>query len=216
MNAPDLAWIGPPATTWNLILAHGASGGIDSPFMTTFAEGLATRGDRIGGLRVARFKFPYMKAQREGKRRPPDREPVLLETWREVITAVVNAGCSHERLLIGGKSLGGRMASLIADEQEVAGLICLGYPFHPPSKPERMRIAHLQEIKTPTLICQGSRDPFGSREEVLGHTLSPAIRIHWLEDGDHGFKPRKASGRTERENWDSAMEAVVGFIAGLA
>jgi predicted alpha/beta-hydrolase family hydrolase len=89
------------------------------------------------------------------------------------------------------------MAILIADEQAVAGLICLGYPFHPPDKPERLRTVHLQEIKTPTLICQGSRDPFGSREEVLGHTLSPAIRIHWLEDGDHGFKPRKVSGRTE-------------------
>lgn len=105
-----------------------------------------------------------MKAQRQGKQRPPDREPVLLKTWQDVIAAIVNTGFPRERLLIGGKSLGGRMASLIADEQAVAGLICLGYPFHPSGKPERLRTVHLRAIKTPTLICQGSRDPFGCRE----------------------------------------------------
>lgn len=129
---------------------------------------------------------------------------------------MVNAGCPREQLLIGGKSLGGRLASLIADEQEVAGLICLGYPFHPPGKPERLRNAHLQVLRTPTLICQGSRDPFGSREEVSGYTLSPVIRIHWLEDGDHGFRSRKSSGRTERENWNEAMDAIIDFIARLS
>ena len=96
-------------------------------------------------------------------------------------------------LLIGGKSLGGRIASLVADETEVAGLVCLGYPFHPTGKPEQLRIEHLKSIHTTTLIVQGERDPFGNRQEVAGYKLSKHIRVHWLPDGDHSFKPRKAS-----------------------
>jgi predicted alpha/beta-hydrolase family hydrolase len=107
------------------------------------------------------------------------------------------------------------MASLIADEQEVSGLICLGYPFHPPGKPTTLRTAHLQTLKTTTLICQGTRDPFGTKEEVLAYELSSTIRLHWLEDGEHSFKPRKASGRSEMDNWNAAMEAVVSFIRDL-
>lgn len=213
----DLITSGPKDAVWTLILAHGAGQGMDSPFMAAFADGLASRGDAMGGLQVLRFEFPYMvTAQREGKSKPPDREPVLLERWRNVIETVEADGCPRERLVIGGKSLGGRMASLIADEQSVAGLICLGYPFHPPGKPTTLRTAHLQTLQTPTLICQGSRDPFGTREEVHHYELSPAIRLHWLEDGEHSFKPRKASGLTEIDNWQAAMEAVVSFIKELA
>ena len=106
------------------------------------------------------------------------------------------------------------MASLVADEAEVAGLVCLGYPFHPVGKPDQLRVAHLQTIQTPTLILQGTRDPFGSREEVEGYRLSPAVTVRWLDDGNHDFAPRKASGRTTEQNWQDAIAAVVGFVKG--
>jgi hypothetical protein len=180
---------------------------MDSPFMAAFAEGLAAR-----GYRVARFEFPYMaKRRHSGRKRPPDRANVLLDAWRAVI-----AELGPERLVIGGKSLGGRIASMIADEAGVRGLACLGYPFHPPGRPENPRTDHLRHLRTPTLILQGARDPFGPPGEVDGYELSSAIRVHWLEDGDHGFKPRKASGRSERQNWDEAIEAVAAFVADLS
>lgn len=200
---PTLIFNGPKNAEWRIALAHGAGAGLDTPFMNAFAEGLAA-----AGLRVARFEFPYMaERRRTGQKRPPDREPILRETWLQVVATL-----GHERLVIGGKSMGGRIASLVADEAEVAGLVCLGYPFHPTGKPDQLRVAHLQDIKTPTLILQGTRDPFGSREEVEGYTLSSAISIRWLEDGNHDFTPRKASGRTTEQNWSEAIAAVVDFV----
>jgi predicted alpha/beta-hydrolase family hydrolase len=180
---------------------------MDSPFMDAMAAGLAE-----GGLRVARFELPYMRRIREsGERRPPDREPVLREAWLDAITALGGG----ERLVIGGKSLGGRMASLVADEAGVRGLVCLGYPFHPPGQPDRLRTAHLRDLRTPTLVVQGTRDALGSREEVAGYTLSPALRFVWLEDGDHSFKPRASSGRTEKQNLAEAVSAVLAFMETL-
>jgi predicted alpha/beta-hydrolase family hydrolase len=168
---------------------------MDSDFMAAFAEGLGAR-----GLRVARFEFPYMAARRrDGRKRPPDREAVLLDAWRRVIDAL-----RPGPLAIGGKSLGGRMASLIADASPAVGLVCLGYPFHPPGKPERLRTAHLETLKTPTLICQGTRDALGN-----------AIRLHWAEDGDHGLVPRKGSGRTAEQNWAEAMDAIAAFLSDV-
>ena len=112
--------------------------------------------------------------------------------------------------------MGGRIASLVADEAGVAGLICLGYPFHPVGKPDQLRVEHLKTIKTPTLIVQGERDPFGSRGEVSAHKLSPAVRVAWVPDGDHSFKPRKSSGRTEQQNWDAALGEMVLFLEALS
>lgn len=202
----EILFDGPDDAVLTLALAHGAGAPMDSPFMAAFAEGLGAR-----GLRVARFEFPYMALRRsEGRKKPPDREPVLLESWRAVIERL-----GPDRLAIGGKSMGGRMASLVADETGVQALVCLGYPFHPPGKPERLRTAHLEALRTPTLIVQGSRDPFGTREDVAGYRLSKAIRLHWAEDGDHGLKPRKASGRSEAQNWDEAMGAIAGFLGDL-
>jgi hypothetical protein len=179
---------------------------MDSPFMAAFAEGIAT-----AGIRVARFEFPYMAGRRTGgTKRPPDRQPVLLETWTHVIEHF-----GPEHLIIGGKSMGGRMASLVADAAGVRGLVCLGYPFHPPGRPEKTRTAHLEGLKTPSLVLQGTRDALGGRETVEGYRLSPAIRIHWLEDGNHDLVPRKKSGRTGPENWSEAIAEVVAFIAGL-
>jgi predicted alpha/beta-hydrolase family hydrolase len=190
-----------------VVLAHGAGAPMDSPFMTHVAEALAAE-----GLRTVRFEFPYMQQRRRsGRRRGPDRGEVLAETWRAVIERLGGAG----ELVIGGKSLGGRIASMIADDVGARGLVCLGYPFHPPRKPEVLRVAHLRELETPTLVVQGTRDALGDRGEVRGYDLSPRIRVVWLEDGDHSFKPRVRSGRTERQNLGQAVEAVSEFILGL-
>jgi predicted alpha/beta-hydrolase family hydrolase len=180
---------------------------MDSPFMKFFGQGLGKL-----GFKAVRFEFPYMAAKRAtGKQKPPDREPLLRETWTRVIEMLGKAS-----LVIGGKSLGGRIASLVADEASVAGLICLGYPFHPVGKPDRLRVEHLRTIKTPTLIVQGERDPFGSREEVAGYKLSSAVRVVWVEDGDHSFKRRRRSGRTEQQNWESALGEVVQFLGSFS
>ena len=179
---------------------------MDAPFMNFIATGLADR-----GVRVVRFEFPYMAAKRiTGKSKPPDREPVLRETWLKVIEQL-----GREGLVIGGKSMGGRIASIVADQAGVAGLVCLGYPFHPVGNPDRLRVAHLQTIKTPTLILQGERDSFGSQGEVAVYKLSPAIQVKWVEDGDHSFKPRETSGRTEQQNWEGAIEEIVAFLDSL-
>ena len=196
---------GPEDAAEAIVLAHGAGAPMDSPFLEHFARGLAAR-----GLRVVRFEFPYMSAWREGRRPPPDREPVLLDHWRAVLAAL-----GGEPPVIGGKSLGGRMASLLADEVGARGLVCLGYPFHPPGKPERLRVAHLERLRTPTLLVQGTRDALGSCEEVTSYRLSRSIRVRWIEDGDHSLKPRARSGRTERQNLDEAVDAVASFVDGL-
>lgn len=194
---------GPPDAATTLVLAHGAGAPMDTPFMDTIARGVAE-----AGIAVLRFEFPYMTRRREdGKRRPPDRQPVLLETWRAVYASVAS-----ERVAIGGKSMGGRMASLIADEVGAVGLVCLGYPFHPPGKPDRLRTEHLENLKTPALILQGERDPFGTQAEVGGYNLSEAIQVQWLADGNHDLAPRKKSGHTTEQNLRAAIDGIVGFL----
>lgn len=206
-NLPDLLRTGPADTDKILVLAHGAGAAMDSPFMEAMADGLAAR-----GVQVVRFEFPYMAARRQnGKGGPPDREPVLRATWTQVIEEFGGA----RRLVIGGKSMGGRIASMIADDLGVRGLVCLGYPFHPPGRPDKLRVSHLETLMTRTLIVQGDRDPFGPRADVESYTLSAAIRVHYLQDGDHSFEPRKRSGRTTEENWVEAIHEVVAFVASL-
>ena len=206
-SIPDLLIDGPKEAKRTIVLAHGAGAAMDTPFMDYFANALADR-----GFRVARFEFPYMAAKRRtGKGKPPDREPVLRETWLKVVEKL-----GHEGLVIGGKSMGGRIASLIADETGVTGLICLGYPFHPVGKPNNLRVEHLRTIKTPALIVQGERDSFGTREEVAKYKLSPTVKVEWITDGDHSLKPRKSSGKTEAENWQTALDVIVGFLESLA
>ena len=185
------------------IFAHGAGGAMDTPFMNRVARGVAAN-----GIRVFRFEFPYMRARREGKKSgAPDRQPVLLDSWRD---AVRQAGA--EQPFIGGKSLGGRMATMVADEVRAGGVICLGYPFHPPGKPDRLRTEHLRSIRTPTLILQGTRDPFGTPEEVAAYGLAFAVKVEWLPDGDHSLKPRKGSGVTEASNLSTAVDSISAFI----
>jgi predicted alpha/beta-hydrolase family hydrolase len=205
--ANDLLFDGPSDAPFTIALAHGAGAPMDSPFMRRVAAGLAA-----GGLRVARFEFPYMARRRsEGKRGAPDREPVLRSRWLEVVERLGGGG----RVVVGGKSMGGRIASMIADEAGARGLVCLGYPFHPPGQPAKLRTAHLAGLRTPALIVQGTRDAFGTREDVAGYVLSPSIRVHWIEEGDHSFKPPAKSGRTEKQNVDEAIAAVAEFVAAL-
>jgi len=197
---------GPQAAPLTFALTHGAGAPMDTPFMAAFADQLAGR-----GWRVARFEFDYMAARRQdGRKRPPSGQAALLQEWRDVIEEL-----GAETLVIGGKSLGGRMASMVADDSGVRGLVCLGYPFHLPGRPEKLRTAHLADLRTPCLIVQGTRDPFGTAEDVGTYDLSGAIRLHWAEDGDHGLKPRKASGRTEAQNWQDAVTAIDSFLRDL-
>ncbi len=195
-----------------LVLAHGAGAAMDSPWLERFAALLA---EPARGIRVARFEFAYMAARRSGTRKPPPRAETLTGEYREAVAAVTDAVGAP--VVIGGKSMGGRVASLVADELHAEGavsrLAVLGYPFHPPGSPEKLRTAHLEHLETPTLICQGSRDPFGTREEVPGYALSPAIRILWLDDGEHELKPRvKNSGHTHAEHLATAADAVAAFV----
>lgn len=194
---------GPISAPLTFAFAHGAGTPMDHPFMETVAKGIAA-----GGFRVARFEFPYMvKRRTDGKKRPPDRPAVL----REAIDAVASK-LGTAKLVLGGKSMGGRIASEMADPLQVQGLICMGYPFHAPGKPDRVRADHLAAIRTPTLILQGERDPFGTHDEIAGYKLSNKVKVHYLTDGEHSFKSRKASGRTEAENIAEAVTEAVAFL----
>jgi predicted alpha/beta-hydrolase family hydrolase len=164
---------------------------------------------------VARFEFAYMAARRTGARKPPPRAETLLGEYRDAVAQVVQEVGSP--VAIGGKSMGGRVASMVADELHaagsVAGLVCLGYPFHPPGAPDRRRIAHLARLATPALICQGTCDPFGTREEVAALDLSASIRVLWLDDGEHELRPRaKISGHTHAEHLATTADAVAAFV----
>ena len=185
------------------IFAHGAGAGMDHEFMQSVAKGLAFK-----GIRVVRFNFPYMiKRAEDGKRRPPDRAPKLLEAYQEIIEQT-----DADKLVIGGKSMGGRMSSLSADNEHVAGIACLGFPFHPPGKPENFKGDHLAELTKPTLILQGERDTFGKREEFEDFILSSSVSVEFIPDGDHSFKPRKKSGHTEEGNIALAVDRLAQFI----
>jgi len=206
---------GPADAPASLLLAHGAGAPMDSPFMAAIATGLGQR-----GWRVVRFEFPYMAQMRlTGQRRAPDRLPKLLEAFREQVALDGGDRPLQRPVLIGGKSLGGRVASLLVDELAgpggVRGCLCLGYPFHPPGQPAQLRIDHLQGLRTPTLILQGERDPFGRRQEVEGYGLAPCVELGWITAGDHSFKPTRSSGLTEQDTWADAVERADRWLHGL-
>ena len=203
---------GPETAATTLLLAHGAGAPMDSAAMTAAANALAKE-----GFRVARFEFAYMASRRTAAgRKPPPRAERLNGEYIAAIDALQAKG----RLVIGGKSMGGRVASMVADELSasgrIAGLMCLGYPFHPVGKPEQLRTAHLATLQTPALIVQGTRDPFGTREEVERYTLSKAIELLWLEDGDHDLKPRKAvSGFTATDHLKTLAQTAASWSGRL-
>ncbi|MGO6814331.1 alpha/beta hydrolase family protein [Rhizobium leguminosarum] len=203
---------GPQDARFTILLAHGAGAPMDSASMTAAANALAGV-----GFRVARFEFAYMAARRisEG-RKPPPRAETLNPEYE---AAIAELGASGP-LVIGGKSMGGRVASMIADDLhrrgKIAGLLCLGYPFHPPGQPEKLRTGHLTGLTTPALICQGTRDEFGTRDEVPGYDLSDTIEILWLEDGDHDLKPRKTiSGFSSADHLATMAKAAKAWAERL-
>ena len=208
----DFLKLGPDTGGATILLAHGAGAAMDSPGMIMIADALAEN-----DLQVVRFEFAYMAERRTGgSRKPPPRADKLNGEYLAAIEELNAEG----PLIIGGKSMGGRVASMIADdlyaEGRIAGLLCLGYPFHPIGKPEKLRTDHLQDLRTPTLICQGTRDPFGTREEVAGYDLSSSIRLSWFEDGDHDLKPRKRiSGFSHADHMASMATATASWIADL-
>jgi len=202
---------GPDNAKALLLLAHGASAPMDNRFMNDFA---AATGDE--GICVLRFEFGYMASRRTGAGRKP---PPKAERLTGEFEAAVSAVGADRPLFIGGKSMGGRVASMVAGglhrAQAIAGLVCLGYPFHPPAKPQQLRTAHLADLSAPTLICQGTRDAFGTRDDVSAYALSPAITIHWLNGCDHDLRPSKDAGWTAKEAMQSAVHAVAGWIDTL-
>jgi uncharacterized protein len=192
------------------LCAHGAGAGIETPFLTTMAALLAQR-----GIATYRFAFAYMTAQQQGGARRPPRAESLVGEYRAA-AAAMPAGVP---LLIGGKSMGGRVASLIADDLFargcIAGLVCLGYPFHPPKRPDQLRTQHLLNLACPALFVQGERDPFGTRAEVDALSLSAAIRVVWARDGDHDLAARRGRGSTAMDNLSAAAAAVAAFACAL-
>ena len=180
-----------------LILAHGAGAPADSTFMEDLSAALEREG--IGTIR---FEFPYMQKRRQdGKKRPPDREPVLLEYFSGVIDRVRAELGSGSLILVGGKSMGGRMASILASRRDdIDGVICFGYPFHPPGKLDRWRTAHFRDLNCPILVLQGTRDPFGKPDELADHQQElEAIDLRWVEGGNHDFQTLKSQPQTQSE-----------------
>ncbi|MEM9027380.1 MAG: alpha/beta family hydrolase [Pseudomonadota bacterium] len=202
---------GPQRPDLHILLAHGAGAPMDSPFMNMFANDASAH-----NLTVARFEFAYMAQRRTGgQKRPPSPVAQLCDEYRTTLRAYREQCGDDAAILIGGKSMGGRVASMIADEAfaagQIAGVVCLGYPFHPQSKPEVLRTDHLRETVCPMLILQGERDPLGSRDEVAGYDLSSTISVHWIGDGDHDFGPRGRSGFTKTGNIKAAASATAEF-----
>ncbi|MCH8544519.1 MAG: alpha/beta fold hydrolase [Alcanivorax sp.] len=214
----ELLWLRPAAPVATLVFAHGAGAPMDSDVMARFAALCVAR-----NVTVVRFEFPYMRRRREGgRRRPPDRPEVLLDCFAGVVAEVrkevraTEAAGAPRPLLIGGKSMGGRMATMLAAEPDRGampdGVVCMGYPFHPPGKPERLRLDHWPALQAPVLICQGERDTFGTREEVAGYALGAQTQLCWLADGNHDLKPRKASGLSHEDNLVRAADGVVDWL----
>lgn len=185
-----------------ILLAHGAGAPMDSFFMNQISAGLAA-----GGVEVIRFEFPYMQKRRaDGKRRPPDRQPKLLDYFSEMIERYAD---SDIPLWLAGKSMGGRMATLMAEDSRIKGCFVYGYPFYAPGKLDRPRTEHLLSVIKPVHIFQGTRDNMGRREIVENYDLSASVRLHWLESGDHDLKPLKRSGITQDEHIAHAVESTL-------
>ncbi len=202
---------GPEDSVARVLLTHGAGAPMDTPFMNSFAAAFAAH-----GLQTIRFEFAFMASRRTGEgSKPPPRAERVMGEFLEAVEAV-GAG---RPLFIGGKSMGGRVASMVAEDLfragRIAGLYCLGYPFHPTGRPNKLRTAHLKDLTVPTLICQGTRDSLGSREEIATYPLSPAIRIHWLEGGEHDFRPVKGSPTTAKQNLNDSADAIAAWIKAL-
>jgi predicted alpha/beta-hydrolase family hydrolase len=202
------AWIAPEGSVATLVLAHGAGAGMDHPFMAGFARAMGEE-----GIATLRFNFPYL----ERGRRSPDPERVLLATWDAAFDAG-RAAAADGPVLAGGKSLGGRIASMaVADGMPAAGLVFLGYPLHPPGKPERIRDEHLYRIEAPMLFMHGSSDPFANGDLLaqVVRKLGDRATLEEVEGGDHSFNVR---GRKldPREVGAGLAELAAPFVRRIA
>ena len=200
-----------PRLTPTVVLGHGAGAGMDSPFMAFFHQGIAAH-----GMLAVKFNFPY----REAGRRAPDRQPVLERTWRAVLAAVRgSARYPPGPVFIGGKSMGGRIAShLAAAGEDVTGVVLLGYPLHPPGRSDRLRGEHLRSIRAPMLFVQGTRDPLCELDRlraVIGETAGP-VDLHVVDGGDHSLEPPARSGRSREDTWGEALEVVARWVLAHA
>jgi hypothetical protein len=196
-----------------LILGHGAGAGQASPFMVKAATGLSAR-----GITVATFDFPYIQA----RRRVPDTNATLEATWRAVVSALVERGApGGDRLFIGGKSMGGRIASQVAALPEqlpvaIEGLVFLGYPLHPPGRVEQRRDAHLPDIASPMLFVQGERDAFGNAEEMRALvTRLPRAELFIVEGADHSLAIRKATPGNHEAILAAVLDHVAAWMSGV-
>lgn len=199
------AYVRPRDAFASLALFHGAGAGMDHPFMSGFARAIADE-----GVATVRCNFPYMEA---GKR-SPDRQPVAIATVRAAFDVAVGRAGDGEPVWVGGKSFGGRMASLaVAEGMPAAGLVFLGYPLHPPGKPERVRDEHLYGIEAPILFLQGTKDPFASAE-ILGPVLEklPTATLHAVDGGGHSLE--RSRGDDAREVAASFAPLVAAFMRG--
>lgn len=187
-----------------VIYAPGAGSSLADPFGAFLSRRLAE-----SDVRCWRFQFPYMEA----KRRAPDRTPTLEATWR----AVIAQARRDAQLVVGGRSMGGRIASqVVAQGADVAGLALFAYPLHPPGRPADLRIDHLSSIRAPTLFCSGTRDAFASPEELAqAAAFIPASRLHLLEAADHGFNVPRTNGRTREDVLAESVKALLSFIQTL-
>ena len=194
------------AKVGRLLFAHGAGAGQQSAFMQQFVTSLAHQ-----GVQVLCIDFPYMQQMQEsGKRRPP---PPIAQTLAQLTEwYALLSPLSALPLWVGGKSMGGRVATLLASEQACPGVVVAGYPFHPPKAPDKLRLNHWPAIDCPLLVLQGERDPFGTRSEVAHYDLPAHALIEWLEDGDHDFKPRRSSGQTQKVLIDEATQIAASFV----
>jgi len=174
-----------------VVLSHGAGMPMDHVYLNRVSTAIVAL-----GLKVVRFEFPYMNERRvTGKKKFPDKMPVLEQCYSDVLDYVRKYHMAEgEPLYLAGKSLGGRVATLVADQVMVKAVFVLGYPFHPIDKPEKLRVEHLGPINTPVYIFQGERDKFGCKEEVVNYLLGEKVNVHWLVDGDHDLVPRVRSG----------------------
>ncbi|HEX6187618.1 MAG TPA: alpha/beta fold hydrolase [Pyrinomonadaceae bacterium] len=194
-----------------IILGHGAGANQLSGFMRLFARGLAER-----GVDVVTFNFLYT----EQGRKLPDPAPRLEGCYRAVIDAALkHKTLKGNQLVIGGKSMGGRIASQVAaqDGENIAGLVFLGYPLHPPGRPEKMRSEHLPAIKAPMLFVQGSRDAFGTKEEIAAiiKKLKLPADLFAIEGGDHSFKVPRKTGPPQEDVYHSAMDQIVTWLNAM-
>ena len=190
-----------------LILGHGAGASQTSDFIVSFASGLAAR-----GIDIITFNFLY----REQSRRIPDPNDKLEACYRAVIEAVREQKKSRDALAIGGKSMGGRIASQVAATGigDLAGLVFLGYPLHPPGRPNRLRAKHLSDIKAPMLFVQGSRDGFGTPDELrpIVAPLEPPADVYIVEGGDHSFKVRKGAGVGQDDIYCAIQDHIAAWL----